>query len=128
MLLDSSEEFGIHEGLGIIPGKVVRIETTNSAGNKHKVPHVAWSPLVPSDGCSGWDNTILEGIKPASCAYFVHSYTPVPADKRYRLADSLYNGRLISAVIKKANVYGCQFHPEKSGGVGLKIIKNFLNL
>jgi glutamine amidotransferase len=60
--------------------------------------------------------------------YLVHSYTAVPDDPAHRLADCLYGGRLISAAIRAGNVYGCQFHPEKSGNVGLGVLTRFLDL
>ena len=73
-----------------------------------------------------WNGTILEGIAPGSTCYFVHSFTAEPTDDRYRLADCDYDGRVISAAVRRGNLYGCQFHPEKSGEAGLRIIKNFL--
>jgi len=128
MLFDSSEEFGITEGLGLIPGSVVRIPETSSNGVPHKIPHIGWNELqFPFDSCD-WKNTILNGIKQTTPVYFVHSFTAQPAQKEVRLADAYYNGRLISAAVRHNNCYGCQFHPEKSGKVGLKIIKNFLEI
>lgn len=128
MLLDSSEEFGDHAGLGLIPGKVLAIPKTKADGNHHKVPHIGWNALLVPEPSSTWKGNILDGIEPRSCVYFVHSYTAQPARPEHRLADCEYNGRLISAAIRSKNVYGCQFHPEKSGEIGLQIIKNFIRL
>lgn len=130
MMLDISEEFGMHKGLGIIPGKVVRIDKNTIAGTPHKVPHIGWSELHISSpqSFSKWENTLLDGIPTLSEVYFVHSYTAVPELLEYRLADTFYGGRLISATIKKGNAYGCQFHPEKSGDMGLQILRNFVNI
>lgn len=130
MMMDESEEFGYSKGLGLIPGKVIKIDDTTIDMIPQKVPHVGWNEIViPNDQDSlWWNNTILNGIKEQESMYFVHSYTPKPQDEKYRLADSYYGGRRISAVIRKDNIYGCQFHPEKSGKVGLKIIDNFLKI
>jgi glutamine amidotransferase len=130
MMMDESEEFGNYQGLGLIPGKVRAIEHTTFEGIPHKIPHIGWNQLrLPRGNDEGWwKNSILEGLTEQDTAYFVHSFTAVPVDGQYRLADAYYGGRLIAAVIRKDNVYGCQFHPEKSGAVGLKIIHNFLEL
>lgn len=128
MMFDSSEEFGNHKGLGLIPGTVVAIPPTATDGTPHKIPHIGWNSLVLPVSLSTWDETILAGIAPYASVYFVHSFTAVPADQANRLADCLYNGRLISAAVRHGNLYGCQFHPEKSGEVGLAIIQNFIRL
>lgn len=130
LLLDESEEFGESKGLGIIQGKVVKIERTTIGGEYLKIPHVGWNSLfVPNHlNTSLWNNTILNGISEQSSVYFVHSFTANPLNIENRLADTYYGGRTLSAVIRKDNVYGCQFHPEKSGKIGLKIIENFLKL
>jgi glutamine amidotransferase len=130
MMMDESEEFGNHQGLGLIPGKVKAIEGTTVDGIPHKIPHIGWSNLALPESKSPkwWEESILQGLTERDAVYFVHSYTASPADEQYRLADTYYGGRLISAVIRKNNLYGCQFHPEKSGPVGLQIIKNFIEL
>lgn len=127
MLLDSSEEFGLQEGLGLIPGKVVAIPATGTDGAPHKIPHIGWNKLLVSEDAK-WDSSIFEKIIPGSSVYFVHSFEAVPQLQINRLADCNYNGRLICAAVRSGAVFGCQFHPEKSGIVGLEIIKSFLNL
>lgn len=126
MLLSVSEEFGRHEGLGIIPGNVVPIPSTGANGMPHKVPHIGWSALQLPAGSGSWKRTILEEIKPGASVYLVHSYTAVPSNPKHRLADCLYNGRLLAGAIRLNNVVGCQFHPEKSGPVGLRVLGGFL--
>ena len=128
MMLEVGEEFGKHEGLGLIPGIVTKIPDTGLDGQAHKIPHIGWNAIsLPSDH-TDWDETILQGIIPGSAAYFVHSFTAIPTNDSNRLADCDYNGRVISAAIRSGNLYGCQFHPEKSGPIGLKIINRFLEL
>lgn len=128
MMLDASEEFEATKGLGLIPGTVKAIPKINSEGAAHKIPHIGWNKLQNPVARETWKNTVLEGVSQESYTYFVHSYTAQPDMAEHRLADTYYNGELISAAIQKGNLYGCQFHPEKSGKVGLKIISNFLNI
>jgi glutamine amidotransferase len=128
MLATISEEFGVHEGLGIIPGRVIKIPDTTIDNKPHKIPHIGWEQLLMPENVKTWDETILHGLSAGDAVYLVHSYFMLPDDDTYRLADCNYNGRLISAVVRRENVYGAQFHPEKSGEVGLTIINNFLTV
>lgn len=125
LLLEVSEEFGTHEGLGLIPGRVKAIEPTANDGTPHKIPHIGWNHLRKPASVPSWEGTLLGDVEEGSCAYFVHSYTVEPANDRYRLADCDYDGRLISAAVRAENVYGCQFHPEKSGDIGLHVVNRF---
>lgn len=126
MLLDSSEEFGIWDGLGLIPGKVINIPATGVDGTPHKIPHIGWNQLIPGQSQS-WAQTVLDSIPEGSSVYFVHSFMAVPTNDAHRLADCDYDGRQVCAAIQRENIIGCQFHPEKSGPVGLQIIQNFLS-
>jgi len=121
LLLGESEEFGRHEGLGIVPGRVVEIR--REAG--FKVPQIGWNRIFPPNG-AGWGETLLGALEPGAMVYFVHSFTAVPEREEDRLADSVYAGQRISAAVRRGNVWGCQFHPEKSGPAGLTIIRRFL--
>lgn len=125
MLFDGSEEFGDNSGLGLIPGPVRRIPATGADGQPHKVPHIGWNRLV---AVADWRGTILDGTPEGASVYYVHSFSGHPADEAHRLADSDYDGCRIAGVVRKGNLYGCQFHPEKSGEVGLAILANFLGL
>lgn len=125
MMLETSEEFGVHEGLGLIPGNVLAIPPTGMNGKPHKIPHIGWDAIFPSTPTMDWKGTILAGIKPGTAVYFVHSFAAALSNPAHRLADCDYNGRIISAVLKCGNLYGCQFHPEKSGEAGLWVIRNF---
>ncbi len=128
MMMEVGEEFGIHEGLGLIPGRVTKIPDTGIDGKEHKIPHIGWNGLVKASPDMDWEQTILRGIGAGTTAYFVHSFTAMPADEPNRLADCHYNGRIISAAIYSGYLYGCQYHPEKSGPAGLKMLGNFLAL
>lgn len=127
LLLDESEEFGLTQGLGLIPGRVIPVPHVSTTGQLQKIPHIGWNNLVLSPSSrSTWQNTILATIEPRESTYFVHSFMANPLDVNHRIADCVYGGVNISAVIGKENIWGCQFHPEKSGEVGLKILRQFL--
>lgn len=125
VLFDFGEEFRVTPGLGLIPGRVSRIPLTGPDGRHHHVPHIGWSPLNPAND---WTGTIFDGIPKGAEMYFVHSFTAVPESDSHRLADVDYDGCRISAAVRSGNVYGTQFHPEKSGESGLAVIRNFLSL
>lgn len=127
LLLEESEEFGKTAGLGLIPGRVISVPTQTQTGEMQKIPHIGWSALHPSNVSRGWDGTVLQDNKPGEAAYFVHSYMAVPSDAAHRIAECKYGGHLITAVIGRDQIMGCQFHPEKSGEVGLKILRRFIS-
>ena len=126
--MDDGEEFGRHDGVGLIAGTVTRIPDTDASGRPHKLPQIGWASLKSPSNGKEWRGTALEGVPPESAVYFVHSLTARPADSRNVLATSDYNGRSITAAIGDGSVRGCQFHLEKSGKVGLRILTRFLSL
>lgn len=126
MLLEESEEFGNTAGLGLIPGRVVNVPATTIDGQSQKIPHIGWNALSPANGHSNWESTLLLNVNPGEAVYFVHSFMASPSDPSHRIADCLYGGRSVSAAIGWGNVFGCQFHPEKSGEVGLRVLRGFL--
>lgn len=126
MMFDHSDEFGEHDGLGLLPGKVTAIPKLGTDGLSHKIPHIGWSPLLLPPAKEDWRESILEYTLPTANAYFVHSFTALPDNSKHRLADCYYDGCLISAAVQSGNKFGCQFHPEKSGKVGLDILKRFI--
>ena len=126
LLVSISMDFGQHRGLGIIPGRVEAIPRTSTAGPTHKVPHSGWTGITVPRGISGWASTILSNVAPGDAVYLVHSFAMQPSSEAHRLADCDYNGRTITAAIQKDNVCGTQFHPEKSGAVGLAIVRGLL--
>ena len=128
LMFDVSEEFGEHAGLGLIPGRVSPIPRTGANGQPHKTPHIGWSELVLPSGDTSWQGTILDGVEGPVYCYFVHTYTAMPDKESHRLADCRYNGRRIAAAVRRGNLWGCQFHPEKSAATGLHMLRNFLDL
>jgi imidazole glycerol-phosphate synthase subunit HisH len=125
-LMDKSYEFGEHTGLGLIPGEVRSLkETLNKQEIDLNVPHIGWNHLNKAD--VPWDRSVLSGLTPGVEMYFVHSFHAVTKDPRHTLALTPY-GLSFSSVVAKDNVYGCQFHPEKSAVMGLHILKNFISL
>jgi glutamine amidotransferase len=128
MLLDESEEFGITKGLGLIPGRVVPIPAITLDGHSQKIPHNGWNSLTLSNSLKNWSNTLLNEVSIGDAVYFVHSFMAVPNDPVHRIADCLYGGISLPATIARDNIYGCQFHPEKSGEVGLEVLRRFLLL
>lgn len=128
MLFDYSLEFGRHHGLGLIAGHVERIaDETN--GIRRKVPNVGWSSLFgPRDGAArAADTLVAPAVAAGDAAYFVHSYACLPSDSACCTAIIDYFGTDICAAVESGNVMGTQFHPEKSGIVGLQMIDRFLN-
>jgi glutamine amidotransferase len=115
LLFTESEEFGMHKGLGIIPGKVRRFRIDPSL----KVPHMGWNQVNYKRVCP-----LFEGIADGSHWYFVHSYYVDPSDTAVAATTTDYGDTFVSSIWYD-NVFACQFHPEKSQSVGLRLIKNF---
>ena len=116
MLFEKSYEYGEHEGLGLIPGNVRPIRDVIPAD--YKIPHIGWNGLHFRQ-----ENPLFKYLKEGDCVYFVHSFYAADCEE-YTVATAEYGAELTAAVAK-GNVYGCQFHPEKSGNVGLAILKAF---
>lgn len=125
-LFDSSSEGGLTPGLGLLPGTVEAIPGHTTQGQPLRVPHIGWAPLYPAQQREGFLGSTLEAIPTKSEVYFVHGYRAMPARQADRLADTLYGGHRICAAVQRGNITGVQFHPEKSGEVGLVILRTFL--
>lgn len=121
LLLEKSFEYGETEGLGLIQGSATLIPSIGVNNQKHKVPHIGWNELIVSSD----QHSLSEYNDDA--VYFVHSYMATLKSERNLVAYVDYDGLKIPAIIEQDNVLGCQFHPEKSGNVGLNILKEFLN-
>ena len=113
MLMDSSTEIAFSRGLGLIPGRVERIETAL------KLPHIGWNSLKIVH-----ENPLTAGLRDGDYVYFVHSFC-AQAAREQDLALTTDYGATVTAMVAKDGVFGCQFHPEKSGPVGMTILKNF---
>jgi glutamine amidotransferase len=118
LLYESSDEAPGVEGLGVLKGKILRIPDAPEL----KIPHMGWNSLNISEGAK-----LFKGVPQNSYVYFVHSYY-LKADDENEVAATTEYSTHIHASVEKDNVFACQFHPEKSGEVGLAILKNFIDL
>lgn len=118
LLFSYSSEFGRHKGLGFVPGNVVRFNL------KMKVPHIGWNEAVIVNKGS----KILKGIKSSQFFYFVHSYYCVPSNKKAILTKTQYGNTIFTSAVELGNVFGFQFHPEKSTESAMVIYKNFYEI
>ncbi|MEM3594130.1 MAG: imidazole glycerol phosphate synthase subunit HisH, partial [Candidatus Jordarchaeaceae archaeon] len=117
LLFSESTEDGLYQGLDIISGRVVKLPPSV------KIPHIGWNTLLLEKK----DSALIEGIPDNSYVYFVHSYYAIPEDSKVTVAWTDYGVRFPS-IIQYGNVYATQFHPEKSGEVGIRLLKNFVKL
>lgn len=118
LLFESSEESPGVKGLSILPGKILRLPDQPG----YKIPHMGWNSLDIREG-----TRLFDGIGQGSYVYFVHSYYLKAEDEEIVAASTEYTAH-IHAAVERGNVFACQFHPEKSSAVGLKILKNFVEL
>ena len=116
LLFEKSYEFGEHQGLGLLKGSVIPMEGT--IPENLKIPHIGWNALEITR-----ENSLLRYIKPGDSVYFVHSFYATGCEDSL-IATTEY-GKNLTAAVKKGNIMGCQFHPEKSGPVGLNILRAF---
>lgn len=130
LLMDESTEFGHHEGLGLVHGRVIRIEAQPQNGRLPKVPQVGWNTLTPSPSMDEerWHQALLGGIEPGAHMYFVHSYHVVPEDPRVQVAVTTYGGVEFCSVLAVGNIIGFQGHPERSGTDGLRVYRNLARM
>jgi len=124
LLMDESEEFGSHQGLGIIKGSVIRLDNPVSiSGKRLKVPHVGWSRIYKKSDSIGdlWTHSVLEGLANGEFMYFVHSFYVKLDYPEMILSTSEYGNIELCSSFQYRNIFACQFHPERSGLQGLKI-------
>ena len=119
MLFDEGHEFGVHKGLGLLPGKVIKFP------DDLRVPHVGWNQISYKNGSA--QHPIFRGLPDESFYYFVHSYYCEPADAACVMGETDYGLRYAS-ICGRGNVVGVQFHPEKSQETGLRLLKNFAEM
>lgn len=128
MLANMSDELGSYDGLSVISGRVQSIRSLFSQTQDIRIPNVGWRRVFPSNSIHCGKDNILSSIAPGDFLYFVHSYAFICEDKANEIAHCVYEGGSIPAAIRSGNIYGVQFHPEKSGKLGLKILENFIKL
>jgi glutamine amidotransferase len=139
LFMSQSQEFGLHYGLDLIKGRVVRFKQSEDKKIYYKIPHVGWNKLLyPCRNnqrqrhleClkedNPWQSTILEDLEEGSFVYFVHSYFVVPDKQENILAVTEYGNDVFCSVVASGNILGCQFHPERSGDAGLSIYRKFI--
>ena len=128
LLLSESEEFGFSKGINLIKGKVKSINRFSSKNKNLKVPHIGWCPLISCQNKQNEDNILFNELSYKDHFYFVHSFMSKPDNTDFILYKATYEDIDVTAIIGNKNLYGFQFHPEKSGKSGLKLLKNFLQL
>lgn len=126
MLLEHSSEFGSHQGLGIIPGNIDIFQGKPDEKSTLRLPNVGWLPITPTKNMSGLAATLFDDIPESARYYFVHSYK-ASAENSNCVATSKYKSQNFAAIVAKGSVIGAQFHPEKSGPAGLKLLEKFAN-
>ena len=127
LLATTSREFGSHQGLNLIPGEVVPISPEYPEGVRRKVPFVGWAELRRSES-SEPSNILMSDMEKACWVYLVHSFHFSSTDVADLRATYDYQGQAITAAVQRDNIYGFQFHPEKSGAVGLNLLSAFLRV
>ena len=128
LLLTESEEFGLNKGLNLIEGKVKSIRNMARDNNNLILPHIGWNTIKKFDDEEKLKTNLFKDINKDSSFYFVHSFASFPKNKNHRLFDTVYEDINLPAVIENNNICGFQFHPEKSGKNGLKLLENFLKI
>ena len=139
LLMTESEEFGVHRGLDIFAGSVVRLNPYSERPERLKVPHVGWSRIAKygkshsqtnssTPNGQSWDASPLEGLRDGEFMYFVHSFFPIPEDAGLTASYSRYGDVEFCSSLWRNNVFACQFHPERSGPQGLNIYRNLASI
>ena len=119
LLMDESEEHGLHEGLGLVPGRVKRLPE----GSEDRVPNMGWCDVLPTS-----DARLFRGSAQRESFYFVHSYVAEPRSPKDTAATIEFNGTRVTVAIETGNVFGLQFHPEKSQDAGLVVLNEYLTV
>ena len=138
LLMTESDEFGRHRGLGIIEGEVVRLQPSGEGLEVYKVPQIGWNQIYSTSagetaaGSNGvdtaWKSSLLNGVADGEYVYFVHSYYAKPADGGLVVSTTRYGSIEFCSSLRFGNVFACQFHPERSGSVGLQVYHNLAKL
>ena len=121
LLFDKSEEFGKSTGLGLIKGEVKKFNNYSDKTTKYPVPQISWNNITYAN--VPWEDTILQNNQNNDFMYFVHSFYVIPEDESVILSKTNYGNIEYCSSIQKNNIFACQFHPEKSGKMGINIYK-----
>lgn len=127
VLFETSVEYGNTQGLSILPGEIIPIPAVAENGIINKIPHIGWNALRPFNEWR-WKKSLLAEIEAGESVYFAHSYMLSLVNSEYRIADCDYGGISIPAFISQNNIFACQFHPEKSGRIGIRILQKFMHV
>lgn len=127
LLMETGFEFGEHQGLGLIPGTVEKINSADTQGRPVRVPLIGWYPVGAGHLAARAGAAILRDPQLAAAYYFIHSFEARPKDEETVLAWVDHGTHRVVAAVRKDNVYGIQFHPERSGQAGLDLLGNFLS-
>lgn len=125
LLFDKSEEFGSNKGLGLIKGKAQKFNNMNTSENNYPVPQIGWNKIYHDQD---WSDTLFSNINKNDYMYFVHSYYVVPENNDCVLSYTTYGDKEYCSAISSKNIFATQFHPEKSGEVGLNIYRKFKSI
>ena len=123
LLMQRSEEFGSHEGLGLLEGDVRTLPVDDGTQESTRIPNVGWRTLNPNR-----ENRFLADLEPETMVYFVHSYAPFVENPEDIAATMKLNGQEVCATVCRENIVGYQFHPEKSGPAGLALLRRYLEM
>ena len=125
LLFESSDEFGSHKGLGLIKGTVKKFQFIANQSVRYPVPQISWNKITQNSAV--WNQTLLCNNHDNDFMYFIHSYYVEPEDKSIVLSKTIYGDKEYCSSIQYHNIFASQFHPEKSGPVGMKIYKELKN-
>jgi len=130
LLFSESEEFGCYKGMNIFNGRVRKFSLFNTKNERVKVPHMAWDKIfrLPEMAESDWESSLLTGIDNGEFMYFIHSYYVVPEERSFILSMSDYENNQYCSAVHWKNIYGFQFHPEKSAAQGIRIYRNWASI
>ena len=126
LLFEESDEFGNHKGLGLIRGKVHKLFDGRHTDNQLRVPQIGWHQIEVSPNGTNWKDSCLNGLTANEYFYFVHSFVVEPSDPSDILSLTRYGEFTFCSAIKRANITAFQFHPEKSGPVGLSLYQSWI--
>lgn len=124
LLMEESHEFGLHQGLGLIRGDVVKLEVSQQGARRLKVPQIGWNRIFHPSSTGDWSNSPLAGLNSGEYMYFVHSFYVRPKNRSALFSATSYGPVSFCSGLRQGNIVAFQFHPERSGPMGLKIYRN----